>query len=129
MNLGELKRLALFQTNNDEEELEELGPYLTEYLNEGYRRLWQAFGRGGGFEPLRHDRSRPEVPEWTHHAIADWAAWLMYRNGSGQKQGRGLLFQRAFEDVIARVRAMTEAEKKEAEASPEEGRRFRHIPG
>ena len=96
MNLGELKRLALFQTNNDEEELEELGPYLTEYLNEGYRRLWQAFGRGGGFEPLRHDRSRPEVPE-------------LYRKSKAE--------------------GLTEAEKKEAEASPGEGRRFRHIPG
>lgn len=129
MNLGELRRTALFQTNNDEEELEELEPQLTEYLNEGYGRLWRAFGGEGEFAPLRHDKSRPDVPEWTHHAIADWATWLLYRNGSAQRQGRGLAFQQAFEAVLARVRAMTEAEKKGMEAPRGDGRPFRHIPG
>lgn len=129
MNLRELRRTTLFETNNDEDELEELEPHLTDYLNEGYMLLRRAFGQNGEITPLRHDRSRPDLPEWTHHAIADWAAWLIYRNGSVQKQGRGLPFKQAFEDVIARVRAMTEAEKKGAEASPGDGRRFRHIPG
>lgn len=117
MTLKELREAVLFETNNDADDLGDFEPHLTDYLNEGYDRLVSAFyGEHVGpesdrFAPLRHEKSTPETPEWTHRAIADWAAWLVYRNGSAQKQTRGLMFKTAFEDALSRVRAMTAAEK------------------
>lgn len=117
MTLKELKDAVLFETNNDADDLGDFEPHLTDYLNEGYDRLVEAMGGGhvgpdsDRFPPLSHERSSPETPEWTHRAIADWAAWLVYRNGSAVKQSRGRMFQTAFEETLSRVRAMSAEER------------------
>ena len=58
----------------------------------------------GAYPLLRHDRSRPELPEWAHRALADFAAWMVYRNGSAQKQSRGFIFRKAFDEAESRLR-------------------------
>lgn len=117
MNLSELKNTVMFQTNNDADDLGDFLPYLTDYLNEGYDKLAYAFSRehvdedSTTYTPLRNDRSSPELPGWCHHAIADWATWLVYRNGNVQKQNRGQQFRYAFEQIESRLRGMSAEEK------------------
>lgn len=135
MNLSELKNTVMFQTNNDADDLGDFLPYLTNYLNEGYDRLVYAFcgehvsDDSETYTYLRNDRSSPELPDWTHHAIADWATWLVYRNGNTQKQNRGYQFRSSFEQVENRLRGMTPEEKGLDSASVSSyGRKFINIP-
>ena len=122
MDLSALRQQVLFQTGGDAEDVQDYLPHLTQYLNEGYDRLLMAAcGRhvGEGAEedpPLSHDRSTPNLPAWTHRAIADWATWLICRNGNAQRQSRGYAFRRAFEEVESRLR------------SARSGRFIIHIP-
>ena len=117
MTLAEIKNLIMFQTNNDIDDLGDFLPYLTDYINEGYDRLVQAWcGEHVGvdsdlFIPLRHDKSQPETPDWTHKAIADWATWLVYRNGNSNKQSRGVVFQNSAQQLFGVVKSMTDAQK------------------
>ena len=136
MNLAELKNTVMFQTNNDADDLGDFLPYLTHYLNEGYDKLVYAFCGQHASEDsetytlLRNDRSSPELPDWCHHAIADWATWLVYRNGNVQKQNRGMQFRYAFEQMENRLRGMTDSEKGLDESSVTHyGKKFMNIPG
>ena len=110
MDLSALRQQVLFQIGGDAEDVQDFLPFLNDYLNEGYDRLMMAaYGRHVSAEetdepPLSHDRSTPCLPGWTHRAIADWATWLICRNGSAQRQNRGYAFRRAFEDVESRLR-------------------------
>ncbi len=110
MDLSALRQQVMFQIGGDAEDVQDFLPYLTDYLNEGYDRLvMAAYGRHMGegendFAPLAHEKSAPELPAWTHRAIADWATWLICRNGNAQRQNRGYAFRRAFEDVESRLR-------------------------
>lgn len=111
MDLSALRQQVMFQIGGDAEDVQDFLPYLTDYLNEGYDRLVMAaysrhVGEGASdFAPLAHEKSSPELPAWTHRAIADWATWLICRNGSTQRQNRGYAFRRAFEDVEGRLRS------------------------
>jgi len=117
MNLLELKNAVMHQTNNDADDLGDFMPYLLDYINEGYDRLVVAFAGqnvsmdSNVYTTLTHDKSSPNLPEWTHRAIADWATWLIYRNGNAQKQSRGYAFRNAFLEVESKLRGMTYAEK------------------
>ena len=70
----------------------------------------------------------PKTPEWTHKYLADWATWLVYRNGNPQKQQRGYAFRESFERMLAKV-----ADEGGADGLDENGnrilfRKFRNIP-
>ena len=121
MNLLELKQQVMFQTGNDADDLGDFQPHLTDYLNEGYDRLMMAYlrehiGSEGDYPALGHDKSLPELPEWLHRAIADYATWMVYRNGSAEKQSRGYVFRRAFEEAEMKARTFNT------------GRYITHIP-
>ena len=91
----------MFQTNNDADDLGDFLPYLMDYINEGYDRL--AFAWTGEHPEGLGETDTPLLPEWTHHAIADWATWMVYRNGNPQKQNRGYAFRNAFDEVLGRM--------------------------
>lgn len=111
MNVAELKATVMFQTNNDADDLEDFMPSLMDYLNDGYDRLvcvWAGVHpeeSRSDYRPLAEDSDVPATPSWTHSAIADWATWLIYRNGNSQKQQRGYQYRTAFEDMLGRIRA------------------------
>lgn len=109
MNLLELKRQVMFQTGNDADDLGDFHPHLTDYLNEGYDRLLVAHcgehaDDDGQYPRLAHDKSEPDLPAWAHRALADYAAWMVYRNGSAQKQSRGFVYRKAFDEAESRLR-------------------------
>ena len=122
MDLSAIKQQVMFQIGGDAEDVQDFLPYLTRYINDGYDRLTmvaygQHVGDGADDTPaLSHDRSIPVLPEWTHPAIADYATWLICRNGNAQRQNRGYAFRRAFENVENRLRMA------------QSGRYIHHIP-
>ena len=107
MTFKEIKEHVMFQTNNDADDLPDFEPHLDGYVNEAYDLLWRVWA--GNHLPqtltpkLVDDDDVPQLPEWTHRALGDWATWLVYRNGNPQKQNRGLYYRQAFEDVKARI--------------------------
>lgn len=106
MTVGEIKNEVMFQTNNDVDDLGDFVPYLMDYINEGYDRLvyaWAEHHLDEEYVRLQADSDVPNLPEWTHRALADWATWLVYRNGNPQKQNRGVPFQSAFYDVLGKI--------------------------
>lgn len=110
MTVGEIKNEVMYQTSNDVEDLEEFLPYLTDYINEGYDKMVYAWAKEhlsstGEYPFFSSDNEVPLLPEWTHRGLADYATWLVYRNGNPQKQQRGLAFLNAFEELISRITA------------------------
>lgn len=99
----------MFQTNNDADDLGDFTPHIVDYINEGYDRLivvWDhqhVSSTSTDYPALDADSDVPNVPEWTHRFLADWATWLIYRNGNPQKQQRGYQFREAFEKMLATV--------------------------
>lgn len=110
MTLKEIKDLIMFQTNNDADDLGDFLPHITSYVNDGYDRAATAYAKehvsvdSETYIPLNHDKSSPAVPDWMHRAIADWATWLIYRNGNTNKQSRGYPFRTSAEEVFTRAR-------------------------
>lgn len=108
MTVSEIKNEVMFQTNNDTDDLGDYLPYLMDYINEGYDRLVYAYAQvhlasGTDYVKLALDTDVPAIPAWTHRALADWATWLVYRNGNPQRQNRGYPFRSAFEEVEAQI--------------------------
>lgn len=130
MTLAEIKNLIMFQTNNDKDDLGDFLPYLTDYINEGYDRLMTAWcGEHVSVDsdvyiPLKHDKSQPETPDWTHKAIADWATWLIYRNGSSNKQSRGAVFRSSAEELLSVVKGLTDEQKGVARSAAAKAKRY-----
>lgn len=107
MTLGDIKNQIMFQTNNDEEDIEDFLPHLIDYINDGYDRIVNAWTKNHvpqtDYPPLADDADIPNVPEWMHRYLADWATWLVYRNGNPQKQNRGMAFRESFLSMIAKI--------------------------
>ena len=103
MTLSELRNLVLFQTNNDADDLGEFQPAIEAYINEGYDKLVWEFARqhldDGDYMSLSSGSDEPEIPEWAHRAIADYATYMVYRNGNLSKQNRAVPFYQMFEQV------------------------------
>lgn len=110
MTVEEIKNRVMFQTNNDVDDMEDFMPYLMGYINEGYDRLVYAYAKvhlsddpNDEYSDLTDDMDEPALPVRFHPAIADWATWLVYRNGNPQKQQRGIPFRNAFEEMLAQA--------------------------
>ena len=107
MTFAEIKNQIMFQTNNDEEDIDDYLPHVDDYVNDGYDRLVKVWTKSHtpqeDYPRLVNDDDVPNLPEWTHRALCDWATWLVYRNGNPQKQQRGLYFRTAFEEVLAKL--------------------------
>ena len=111
MTLEAMKHQVMFQTGNDAADLGDFLPHITDYLNDGYDRLlWAMCGMHlsdeSVFAPLMHDRSEPQLPDWAHAAVVDWATWRIYRNGAPARQNRGLPFRAAFEETERKLRSL-----------------------
>ena len=106
MTLNDLEKRALFQTNNDFDDLSEFSPAIVQYINEGYDELTMAYDRlhldeqaEDGTTPyttLSTSTQACQLPDWLHSYIADYATYMLYRNGNQMKQNRGMLFYQRF---------------------------------
>ena len=109
MTLSEIKYHVMYQTNNDADDIGDFEPHIIDYINEAYDRLVNVWAQQHtefarvDFPRLSNDEDEPKTPEWTHRYLADWATWLVYRNGNPQKQNRGMQYRYSFEQMLAQV--------------------------
>ena len=110
MTLDQIKAQVMFQTNNDKDDLPDFEPHLTDYINEGYDILVMNYtdqhvaSDSEEYPPLSLLTDVPKLPEYTHRALADYATYLVYRNGNAVKQNRGTAFYSAFLEVISKLK-------------------------
>ena len=67
----------------------EYEPSLGAYINEGYGKLLYAYDKtrvGDETNPALAEIRTPGIPEHAHRAIADYATYMLYRNGSPERQ-------------------------------------------
>ena len=97
----------MFQTNNDEDDIDDFLPHVVDYINDGYDRLVKVWTKShtpqADYPRLENDEDIPNIPEWTHRALCDWATWLVYRNGNPQKQQRGRAYYELFMGVLSQL--------------------------
>ena len=107
MTLAEIRNQIMFQTNNDEEDLDDYLPHVDDYINDGYDRLVKVWTKShtpqADYPRLENDSDEPNLPVWTHRALCDWATWLVYRNGNPQKQQRGRAYYEMFMGVLSQL--------------------------
>ena len=110
MTLNDIRNHVLFQTQNDADDLGEFQPALEQYINEGYDKLVYIVTGGGHLDDkdkageveyatLVGGTEEPALPAWTHRAIADYATYMIYRNGNAIKQNRGMAYYQSFLDA------------------------------
>lgn len=132
MTFAEIKDQVMFQSNNDAEDIEDYLPHVNDYINEGYDRLVKVWTKSHlpqeDYPWLTDDEDTPELPDWTHRAIADWATWLIYRNGNPQKQQRGMAYRSAFEEVCAKLADEGGAAGVNPDGTNKQFNRFINIP-
>lgn len=142
MTLTEIKNRVMFQTNNDAEDVGDYLPHLVDYINDGYDRLvvvwakahvpseeWPALRElEQGEEPSDPPVDVPKTPEWTHKYLADWATWLVYRNGNPQKQQRGYAFRESFLSMLATISDQGGLNGLNADGSQKQYKFFINIP-
>ena len=135
MTLAEIKNQVMFQTNNDTDDLGDFEPYILSYINDGYDRLVNAWAHqhitpeDEDWPPLEEPENEnddsgvdvPKTPEWTHKYLADWATWLIYRNGNPQKQQRGYAFRESFMTMLSMI-----ADEGGMDGLDENGKRIRY---
>lgn len=134
MTLSEIKNTVMFQTNNDEEDISDFLPSLTDYINEAYDRLvfvwaYQHVDESNDtYYPLTDDSDEPMTPAWTHRYLADWATWLCYRNGNPQKQQRGMAYRESFLQMLAKISDMGGINGLNEDGSMKKYKKFINIP-
>lgn len=132
MTFAEIKGQVMFQTNNDADDLGDFTPYLGRYINEAYDRIAMTWDNqhvpSTDYPALSLDTDVPNLPEWLHIYIANYATWLIYRNGNPQKQSRGSAFYSAFAEVLARVADAGGKDGLDENGKPKKYRNFSNIP-
>lgn len=111
MTLTQIKNTVMFQTGNDAEDVQEFLPFLTDYINEGYDILYHYIngahlGDEDADEKLSDGGDEPALATWLQPALADYATWMVYRNGNLAKQNRGMIYRQSFEDYKNKIHAL-----------------------
>ena len=133
MTLAEIKAQIMFQTNNDEEDIGDYLPHVVDYINDGYDKLVKAWTKSpapqADYPWLSEDTDTPQLPEWLHRYICDWATWLVYRNGNPQKQNRGRAYYESFMLILNQIEGEGGANGIDSETGMNiQYRNFRNIP-
>lgn len=109
MTLTEIRNRVLFQTNNDADDLGDFQPHIEGYINEGYDLLTMAYDKQhvgtDEYPTLALASDTPTLPDWLHPALADYASYMIYRNGNALKQNRGMAFWQMFQLALQRARS------------------------
>jgi hypothetical protein len=132
MTLSEIQEQIMFQTNNDADDLGDYTPHIDDYINEGYDRIVAVWDNqhvpSEAYPCLSGTFDEPNLPAWIHRYIADWATWLIYRNGNPQKQNRGMAYRSSFEELLNRLNGMGGKNGLNEDGSQKKYRKFINIP-
>lgn len=116
MTVGEIKRLVVEQFGQTDDEARPHMPKLTLYINDGYDIMvnaWKPRTHIGdeGFPRMMADDETPQLPIWLHAYLADYATYLIYRNGNAQRQQRGIPYLARFNEAVSRIRLEGDGEE------------------
>lgn len=133
MTLAEIQEQIMFQSNNDVDDLEDFLPHVNDYINDGYDKLVMVWTKSHHIPADEYPRLEeaddvPNLPEWIHRYICDWATWLVYRNGNPQKQQRGRAYYESFMGILSQISGEGGADGLNADGSVNRYRNFRNIP-
>lgn len=132
MTLAEIKDQVMFQTNNDPEDIEDFLPHAEDYINDGYDRIVYIWDHQHvpctDYPRLTEETDEPNLPEWMHRYLCDWATWLVYRNGNPQKQSRGHEFQAHFLSLLSQIADSGGKDGLNEDGSQKRYRNFINIP-
>lgn len=134
MTLEEIKEQIMFQTNNDADDLEDFEPHIVDYINNGYDRIVVVFDHqhvapeSETYPTLEETTDVPNLPDWMHRYLTDWATWLVYRNGNPQKQQRGYAYRESFERFLAQIAGEGGKDGMNADGTLKRYRNFINIP-
>lgn len=132
MTLNDLKEHIMHQTNNDPDDLGDYEPNIGLYINEGYDLIVVAWDKchvpSDAYPVLEEPDDVPLLPEWMHRYIADWATWLIYRNGNPQKQQRGRAYWERFQWLLSYIADMGGKAGMNEDGSIRKFRNFINIP-
>lgn len=108
MTVSDIKNRIMYQTGNDGEDVTDHLPWVLEYINQGYDKMLIAHVKqhvgSEEYPMLSGDEDNPNLPEWVHYALADFATWCIYRNGNTQRQQRGMRYLASFEEALTDLR-------------------------
>lgn len=132
MTFAEIKDQVMFQTNNDPEDIEDFLPHAADYINDGYDRIMMVWDHkhvpSTDYTKLQEDEESPDLPEWLHRYIADWATWLVYRNGNPQKQNRGRAYYETFMELLSKIADAGGKNGLDEDGNPKRYLNFVNIP-
>ena len=132
MTLQDIQEHIMHQTNNDADDLEDYAPHIDDYINEGYDRIvivWDdRHVPSDDYPRLESSDDEPLLPEWLHRFIADWATWLIYRNGNPQKQSRGMAYRNSFLEMLQTLKDCGGKNGFNEDGSRKKPRNFYNIP-
>ena len=104
MTVGKIKEIALYQTANDIDDIDDFETVLQPYLDEAYDMAVFAFtAKHAGtdeYPALVRDEDTPALPSWMHIKLADWVSWRILADGSPARQQRGMVFRQSFDEAI-----------------------------
>ncbi len=110
MTLSEMYNQIMFQTNNDSDDLGDFTPHIGDYVNEGYDKLVEAYADehvsedSDDYPRLVAKGDTPNLPEYSHRGIVDYATYLIYRNGNAVKQNRGQAYYSSFYEYLVKLK-------------------------
>ena len=110
MTFANIRDMVMFQTGNDTSDYAEFEPSLSEYINEGYGVIQRDLFRkqvGIDFNRMVAADDTPDIPEALHRSIADYATYMVYRNGNVARQNRGVPFYQYFQQAISDYKAFS----------------------
>lgn len=132
MDLSEIREQIMFQTNNDADDLGDFTPHIDDYINEGYDRVTVIWDHrhvpSDDYPKLVEDTDVPNLPEWIHRYLVDWATWLIYRNGNPQKQSRGMAYRQSFLEMLSKLSDSGGKNGFNPDGSMKRYKKFRNIP-
>ena len=132
MTLSEIQEQVMFQSNNDADDLGDFTPHIDDYINEGYDRIVILWDKNHvpstAYPKLAEDEDVPKLPDWMHRYIADWATWLIYRNGNPQKQNRGMAYRNSFYELLSKLSDAGGKAGLNEDGTPKQYKNFVNIP-
>ena len=133
MTFAEIKDQIMFQTNNDADDIDDYLPHVNDYINDGYDRLVKVWTKShhiptDDYPKLEKDTDVPNLPDWLHRYLCDWATWLVYRNGNPQKQSRGMAYKSSFEEILSQIAGEGGLSGLNEDGSIKQYRNFINIP-
>lgn len=118
MLFKQIQDRVMFQTNNDEEDLNDYLPHLSGYINQGYDELVYAHtgehvsSESKLYPTLMNDTDEPNLPEYAHAALADYGTYMLYRNGNATKQNRASAFYGMYANTLSKLKYERSKNKK-----------------